>query len=135
MVLVSGEICAGTIDSWLLFRLTGEQRIEAGKATRTQLMNLATLDWDDRLLDLFGVPRVALPVIAASTTPSANVQSARMYHEQGLRQPEIAERTSPSRGYPGSSRRRSTSAWCAPSWCHHPGCTLTSKTGFATDTS
>ncbi|MET0955548.1 MAG: FGGY family carbohydrate kinase [Cryobacterium sp.] len=70
----AGEICVGTIDSWLLFRLTGEHRIEAGNASRTQLMNLATLDWDDRLLDLFGVPRAALPAIAASTTPSAIVQ-------------------------------------------------------------
>ncbi|MCU1445330.1 FGGY family carbohydrate kinase [Cryobacterium sp.] len=66
----AGEICAGTVDSWLLFRLTGEHRIEAGNASRTQLLNLATVDWDDRLLALFGVPRATLPTVVASSAPS-----------------------------------------------------------------
>jgi len=70
---IAGEICVGTVDSWLLFRLTGEHRIEAGNASRTQLLNLATVDWDDRLLELFGVPRAALPRVCASSTPSAVV--------------------------------------------------------------
>lgn len=67
----AGDLCVGTVDSWLLFRLTGEHRIEAGNASRTQLLNLATLDWDDRLLALFGVPRATLPAIVASSAPSA----------------------------------------------------------------
>ncbi|MGY4858190.1 FGGY family carbohydrate kinase [Cryobacterium sp. AP23] len=69
----AGEICLGTVDSWLLFRLTGEHRIEAGNASRTQLLNLDTLDWDDRLLALFTIPRAALPAIVASTSPSAEI--------------------------------------------------------------
>jgi glycerol kinase len=69
----AGEICVGTVDSWLLFKLTGEHRIEAGNASRTQLLNLTTLDWDDRLLTLFGVPRAALPAIVASSAPSAEL--------------------------------------------------------------
>jgi len=69
----AGDICVGTVDSWLLFRLTGEHRIEAGNASRTQLLNLDTVDWDDRLLTLFGVPRAVLPTIVASTAPSAEL--------------------------------------------------------------
>ncbi|WEO76865.1 FGGY family carbohydrate kinase [Cryobacterium sp. SO2] len=69
----AGEICVGTIDSWLLFRLTGEHRIESGNASRTQLLNLHTVDWDERLLELFRVPRATLPLVTASSTPSAVV--------------------------------------------------------------
>jgi glycerol kinase len=69
----AGEICVGTVDSWLLFRLTGEHRIESGNASRTQLLNLATLDWDDRLLALFGIPRAVLPTVVASSAPSAEL--------------------------------------------------------------
>jgi glycerol kinase len=69
----AGEIAVGTVDSWLLFRLTGEHRIEAGNASRTQLFSLETLDWDDELLALFRVPRAALPTIVASNAPSAPV--------------------------------------------------------------
>ena len=69
----AGEICLGTVDSWLLFKLTGEHRIEAGNASRTQLLNLDTVDWDDRLLTLFGVPRAALPRIDTSSAASADI--------------------------------------------------------------
>ena len=59
----------GTVDSWLVNRLTGGARhvIEAGNASRTLLMSLATLDWDPDLLEIFGVPAAALPRIVAST--------------------------------------------------------------------
>jgi len=69
----AGEIAVGTVDSWLMFRLTGEHRIEAGNASRTQLISLETLDWDDDLLALFRIPRAALPTIVASNAPSAPV--------------------------------------------------------------
>jgi glycerol kinase len=69
----AGEIALGTVDSWLLFVLTGEHRIEAGNASRTQLLNLDTVDWDDDLLALFRVPRAALPAVVTSTLPSAPV--------------------------------------------------------------
>ncbi|MDR1387421.1 MAG: hypothetical protein LBJ44_07530 [Propionibacteriaceae bacterium] len=60
----------GTVDAWLVDRLTGQFRIEAGNAARTQLMNIETLDWDDWLLELFRVPRAALPEIVRSDQPS-----------------------------------------------------------------
>lgn len=61
----AGTLRIGTVDSYLLFRLT-EGRVHATDATnasRTLLMNLATCAWDDAILDLFGVPRAALPTI------------------------------------------------------------------------
>jgi glycerol kinase len=70
----AGEICVGTVDSWLLFKLTGEHRIEAGNASRSQLLNLATVDWDERLTGLFGVPHSTLPRVCTSSAPSAPVR-------------------------------------------------------------
>ncbi len=64
-----GEICAGTVDSWLLWNLTGGavHACDVTNASRTQLMNLRRLDWDDDLLGLFGVPRACLPAIRPSS--------------------------------------------------------------------
>ena len=61
-----GEIAVGTIDSWLVAKLTGEHRIEMGNASRTQLLNLETLDWDAELLELFDIPVQCMPRIAPS---------------------------------------------------------------------
>jgi glycerol kinase len=60
------DVLLGTVDSWLVWRLTGEHLIEAGNASRTLLMNLRTIDWDEDLCAAFGVPRSALPEIRAS---------------------------------------------------------------------
>jgi glycerol kinase len=63
-----GEICLGTIDAWLLWHLTGGEqfRCDYSNAARTQLVNLHTLEWDDAMLALFGIPRAALPEICPS---------------------------------------------------------------------
>lgn len=68
-----GEIALGTVDTWLVHRLTGEFRIEVGNASRTALLDLSTLDWSDELLDLFRIPRSALPPIVASSEPTGPV--------------------------------------------------------------
>jgi glycerol kinase len=60
------DICLGTIDAYLIARLTGQCLTEAGNASRTLLLNLATLDWDDELLTVFGIPRSMLPAVQAS---------------------------------------------------------------------
>jgi len=58
----------GTIDSWLLWNLTGgTHTTDVTNASRTQLMNLKTLAWDDELLALFRIPRSMLPRIASSS--------------------------------------------------------------------
>jgi glycerol kinase len=63
----AGELMFGTIDAWLAWHLTGAHVTDVTNASRTQLMNLATLDWDDALLTAFGIPRAVLPRIVASS--------------------------------------------------------------------
>ena len=64
-----GDIAAGTIDSYLLYRLTGGavHATDVSNASRTSLMNLQTLDWDPELLKLFNVPKTVLPEIIPSS--------------------------------------------------------------------
>src|SRR3989442_4042301 len=58
-------LAAGTVDSWLIWKLTGGEvhATDPTNASRTLLCALETLDWDDELLALFGVPRSLLPSI------------------------------------------------------------------------
>ncbi len=63
----AGEILFGTMDSWLLWNFTGRHLTDVTNASRTMLMSLDTLDWDDGLLDAFGVPRAMLPEIRSSS--------------------------------------------------------------------
>lgn len=64
-----GELAFGTIDSWLIARLTdGRVHVtDVSNASRTLLFNLQTLDWDDELLALWDVPRAMLPRVVASS--------------------------------------------------------------------
>ncbi len=71
-----GEVLFGTIDSWLIWRLTGHHLTDVTNASRTLLMNIHTLDWDDELLAAVGVPRAMLPPIRSS---------AEVYGEAGGR--------------------------------------------------
>jgi glycerol kinase len=61
------DLAFGTIDTWLMWHLTGLHVTDVTNASRTQLMNLATLEWDDSLLAAFGVPRSVLPRIVPSS--------------------------------------------------------------------
>ncbi len=63
----TGELLFGTIDSWLTWNLTGQHVTDVTNASRTQLMDLATLDWDSDLLAAFDVPRACLPEIRSSS--------------------------------------------------------------------
>jgi glycerol kinase len=63
----AGELAFGTIDSFLLWNLTGLHLTDCTNASRTQLMNLATLDWDDELLESFRIPRAVLPRVVSSS--------------------------------------------------------------------
>ncbi len=64
----SGELAFGTIDSWLVSRLSGgrSHATDPTNASRTLLYDIRALDWSDALLDLFGVPRALLPTVVAS---------------------------------------------------------------------
>ncbi|MDE1187389.1 MAG: FGGY-family carbohydrate kinase [Pantoea sp.] len=68
----AGELCIGTVDSWLSWQLTGGECFvtDHANAARTQLYSLHAGDWDDELLALFHIPRAALPQIV----PSASAQ-------------------------------------------------------------
>ena len=64
-----GELAAGTIDTWLIWKLTGGRvhATDASNACRTLLWNLHTADWDEEMLRLFDVPREILPEVVTSS--------------------------------------------------------------------
>ncbi len=63
-----GELLAGTVDTWLIWKLTGAHVTDATNASRTMLFNLHAMDWDADLLALFGVPREVLPEVRPSSS-------------------------------------------------------------------
>src|SRR3954451_24877153 len=65
----AGELAFGTIDSWLLWNLTGEHVTDATNASRTLLMDLEPLAGHQPSLDLMGIPRALLPAIRSSSEP------------------------------------------------------------------
>jgi glycerol kinase len=92
----AGELAFGTTDSWVLWNLTGGpdggvHATDVTNASRTLLMDLRTLEWDDALLEAFGVPRAMLPEIrsssevygeASASTPLAGVPIAGILGDQ-----------------------------------------------------
>jgi glycerol kinase len=62
-----GEVRFGTMDTWLITKLTGRHATDVTNASRTMLMNLSTLDWDDELLASFDIPCAMLPEILPSS--------------------------------------------------------------------
>ena len=77
--LSQGKVALGTVDAFLLWRLSGGaiHATDVSNASRTSLLNLETQVWDDDLLQLFGVPKHALPEVVPS--------SAILGHTKGLR--------------------------------------------------
>lgn len=65
----NGELCFGTIDTWLVWKLTaGKVHItDVSNASRTMLMNLETLNWDEELLQLWNIPKAMLPEICETS--------------------------------------------------------------------
>ncbi|HKV67323.1 MAG TPA: glycerol kinase GlpK [Gaiellales bacterium] len=77
----TGDIVFGNIDTWVVWNLTGGPDggvhvTDPTNASRTMLMNLATLDWDDEILDAMGVPRAMLPEIKSSSMEYAKAKGA-----------------------------------------------------------
>lgn len=64
-----GELLFGTIDSWLIYKLTNEEKhvTDVTNASRTLLFNIHTLEWDEELLALFNIPRAMLPRVLPSS--------------------------------------------------------------------
>ncbi|MFD1017394.1 glycerol kinase GlpK [Winogradskyella rapida] len=65
----AGKLCFGTVDSWLIWKLTrGKMFItDVSNASRTMLFNIHTMAWDDELLDLFNIPKAMLPDVKESS--------------------------------------------------------------------
>lgn len=62
-----GDLLFGNIDTWLIWKLTGAHVTDVTNASRTMLMNLTTLDWDDAILKAMRIPRAMLPEIRSSS--------------------------------------------------------------------
>lgn len=81
----AGELCFGTIDSWLIWNLTGGQvhATDPSNAARTMLFNIHTMQWDAELLRLFGIPEAILPEVR----PSSGIFGYTSEHLFGARIP------------------------------------------------
>src|SRR5436190_13795754 len=71
----AGKLAFGTVDSWLVWKLTGHAQhiTDVSNASRTMLFNIHTLKWDDELLKIFGVPASLLPEVRSSSEPYGHV--------------------------------------------------------------
>ena len=95
-----GDLLFGTIDSWLIWNLTGEHVTDVTNASRTMLMNLKSLDWDDKILKVMGIPRAMLPRIRSSSEIYGYVGAGFPRPMRGENRGERGEKTSPLRGIP-----------------------------------
>lgn len=62
-----GELAFGTVDSWLMFKLSGVHLTDTSNASRTMMFNIHTLEWDDELLSILKIPRAILPQVVPSS--------------------------------------------------------------------
>jgi glycerol kinase len=74
----AGKLAFGTVDSWLVWKLTGRTRhiTDVSNASRTMLFNIHTMQWDDELLRLFAVPASMLPEVRSSSETYGTVSSS-----------------------------------------------------------
>ena len=78
-----GRLKFGTVDTWLIWKLTrGEAHVtDVSNASRTMLFNIHTLDWDDELLELFGIPRSMMPQVKSSSEVYGKTKGTIFAHE------------------------------------------------------
>ena len=78
-----GKLMFGTVDTWLIWRLTrGEVHVtDVSNASRTMLFNINTLDWDQELLDLFGIPRSMMPEVKSSSEVYGHTKTTIFAHK------------------------------------------------------
>jgi glycerol kinase len=103
----SGDLLFGTIDTFLVWHLTGGLHItDCTNASRTQLMNLRTLDWDPELLGVFGTPRQMLPQIRSSSEPyaEATLEAVRGVPIAGILGDQQAALVGQTCFYPGEAK-------------------------------
>ena len=84
----AGELLFGTMDTWVIWNLTGKHVTDVTNASRTLLMNLETLDWDEEILALLDIPPAILPKIYSSSEVYGEVFPTRW--EDGLQGVPVA---------------------------------------------
>jgi glycerol kinase len=80
----SGRAVFGTVDSWLVYRLTGEHVTDPSNASRTLLFNIARGEWDPDLCGLLGVPERALPAVRPSSGPLGALRGGAIPGHDGV---------------------------------------------------
>ncbi len=75
----AGRAVFGTIDAWIVFKLTGEPSTDPSNASRTLLYDIGRGAWDAELLDLFGVPEAALPAVRPSIGPRGRTRPGALH--------------------------------------------------------
>ena len=111
-----GELLFGNIDTWLIWNLTEEHVTDVTNASRTLLMNLPTLDWDDEILKLLEIPRVMLPEIRSSSEVYGHVVVGA-----GLAPAQGRPLRSPLQGIPVSGDLGDQQAALFGQACYSPG--------------
>jgi glycerol kinase len=114
----NGELLFGNMDTWLIWNLTGAHVTDVTNASRTLLMNLQTLDWDDEILNLLGIPRLMLPKICSSSEIYGHVGAGFPRPTPGL---EGGELTSPLQGVPVAGNLGDQQAALFGQTCFSPG--------------
>jgi glycerol kinase len=81
-----GQVCFGTVDAWLVYRLTGDDAhiTDYSNASRTLLYNIHALDWDAELLDLFDIPAAMLPAVRPSSAVYGKTDPQRFFGTGGI---------------------------------------------------
>ncbi len=79
-----GRAVFGTVDAWLIFKLTGERATDASNASRTLLYDIAAGRWDPELLELFGVPERALPEVRPSSGELGRTRAGALPGHDGV---------------------------------------------------
>lgn len=75
----AGRAWFGTVDSWLIYKLTGEHLTDVSNASRTMLYDIRAGRWDPELLALFGIPERALPAVGPSAGDLGRTNPARLH--------------------------------------------------------
>ncbi len=73
-----GGLLFGTMDTWLIWNLTGEHVTDVTNASRTMLMDIHTLEWDDEILGILDIPRAVLPEIKSSSEIYGTISAGRV---------------------------------------------------------
>jgi len=101
-----GELLFGNMDTWIIWNLTGGTHVtDVSNASRTLLMNLQTLDWDEEILHLLGIPRTMLPKICSSSEIYGTVVTQGRRHRSC--RPGLAARTGEQQRHAGARRQAS----------------------------